>query len=114
MPQDSGANQNSEPSEAYPEYIRENSAKRFQERNRHHLIINIAQTEDTEKDIECLHKVIDILRNYPGDDEVSFTVVSGDETTNLEMPHITINYCPELVNELNNILGQDGVRVADF
>jgi DNA polymerase-3 subunit alpha len=76
------------------------------------LTISITQTDEAEKDIECLHKVIDILKNYPGQDEVSLTVVSGDEMTNLEIPQIMVNYCPELVSELSHILGESNLRLT--
>ncbi|GAI15519.1 unnamed protein product, partial [marine sediment metagenome] len=33
-----------------------------------------------------------------------------DETTNLDMPEVTINYCPELASELSNILGEGNLR----
>ncbi len=78
---------------------------------RSRLIINITQTDETEKDVECLHKVMDILKNYPGQDEVSLAVVAEDEKTNLEIPQIMVNYCPELASELSNILGESNFRL---
>ncbi len=75
------------------------------------LIIDINQTGEAEKDVECLHKVMDILKTYPGQDEVSLAVVSGDEKTTLEIPQITVNYCPELASELSNILGESNLRL---
>ncbi len=80
------------------------------EGERRHLIINLNQTGNAEEDIECLRKVISILHNYPGQDRVSLAIIVEDETTNLDMPEITVNYCPELASELSNILGEGNLR----
>jgi len=75
------------------------------------VMIDINQSDNTEKDIQCLHRVMEILRNYPGRDRVCLTVVNEDEVTNLEMPQTTINYCPELATELSRIVGENSIRV---
>jgi DNA polymerase-3 subunit alpha len=75
------------------------------------LVLSIDQTDDAQKDVERLRKVINILESYPGRDRVSFAIIGEDETTNLEMPGITINYCPELASELSNILGEGNLRL---
>jgi DNA polymerase-3 subunit alpha len=69
-----------------------------------HVMIDINQSGDAEKDIECLHKIMDILKNYPGQDRVSLAVVNEDEVTNLEIPETTVNYCPELARDLSEIV----------
>jgi len=79
---------------------------------RRHVMIDVNQSDDAEKDIERLHKIMDILKSYPGQDRVSLAVVSDGEITNLEMPNITINYCPELARELNEIVGESNFRLA--
>ena len=86
-------------------------AKLITDQKRSRLIINLTQTEEAEKDVERLHKVMDTLKNYPGRDEVSLAVVAEDEKTNLEIPQITVNYCSELASELSNILGESSLRV---
>jgi len=78
--------------------------------DQHHLIINLNQTDDAGKDIECLHKVIGILQNYPGQDRVSFSVTTEGETTKLEMFEITVNYCSELAGELSSIVGESNLK----
>ena len=76
------------------------------------LIINLHQTDNAEKDVECLREVIGILWNYPGQDRVSLTITGGDEPTNLEMPKLAVDYCPELVRELSDILGEGKLRIT--
>ena len=84
----------------------------LKEPQRRHVLIDIKQSDDAEKDIERLHKIMDILKSYPGQDRVSLAVVSEDEVTNLEMPEATINYCPELAEELSRIVGESNFRLA--
>jgi len=83
----------------------------LKEPQRRHVLIDINQSGDAEKDIECLHKIMDILKSYPGQDRVSLAVVSENEVTNLEIPETTINYCPELAGELSRIVGESNFRL---
>jgi DNA polymerase-3 subunit alpha len=83
----------------------------LKEPQRRHVLIGVNQSDDAGKDIERLHKIMDILRSYPGQDSVSLTVVGDGEVTNLEMPDTTINYCPELAEELIEIVGKSNFRL---
>ena len=84
----------------------------LKEPQRRHVMIDINQSGDADKDVECLHKIMDILTNYPGQDRVSLAVVSDGEVTNLEMPNITVNCCPELAGELSKIVGESNFRLG--
>ena len=84
----------------------------LKEPQRRHVTIDIRQSDDAEKDIERLQKVMNILKKYPGRDKVSLAVVSDDEVTNLEIPETTIKYCPELARELSKIVGESNLRVV--
>ena len=84
----------------------------LKEPQRRHVMIDVNQSGDAEKDIECLHKIMDILKSYPGQDRVSLAVISDGEVTNLEMPETTINYCPELARELSKIVGESNFRLS--
>jgi DNA polymerase-3 subunit alpha len=77
-----------------------------------HVMIDVNQSGDAEKDVECLHRIVDILKSYPGQDRVSLAVVGDGEITNLEMPNMTIDYCPELAGELSEIVGEGNIRLA--
>jgi DNA polymerase-3 subunit alpha len=76
-----------------------------------HVMIDVNQSGDAEKDVECLHRIVDILKSHPGQDRVSLAVVGDGEITSLEMPNVTINYCPELAGELSEIIGEGNIRV---
>jgi len=75
------------------------------------LIINISQSEDEEADKAVFHKLIDILKDFPGEDEVRLRVINKDKVYNLKMPHIYINYCPELHNKLAEVVGDSGIKL---
>jgi DNA polymerase-3 subunit alpha len=83
----------------------------LKEPQRCHVMIDVNQSGDGGKDVERLHRIVDILKSYPGQDRVSLTVVGDGETTNLEMPDITVDYCPELAGELSEIVGEGNLRL---
>jgi DNA polymerase-3 subunit alpha len=76
------------------------------------LVITISQTSDEESDIAYLHKLIDILRGFPGQDEVSLCVTNGEKIINLRLSNIYTNYCPELHHRLVEMVGEEGLRVV--
>jgi DNA polymerase-3 subunit alpha len=67
---------------------------------KNHLVITIIQTEDKQADLAQLHQILNVIREYPGQDEVYLTIATKEGTLNLEMPNITTNYCTELRQEL--------------
>ncbi len=79
--------------------------------DRRHLVIDINQSEDSEKDVELLRRVVDALKSYPGQDSVSLTVISDGQTTRMDMPALTVNYCPELAADIASIAGEGSLRV---
>jgi DNA polymerase-3 subunit alpha len=76
-----------------------------------HMMIDVNQSGNAEQDIECLHRIVDILKSHPGQDRVSLAVVGDGEITNLEMPNMTVNYCLELAGELSEIVGEGNIRL---
>jgi hypothetical protein len=88
--------------------VRQEVLKELQPR---HVMIDVNQSGDARKDVEGLHRIMDILKGYPGQDTVSLIVLADGEITNLEMPNITVNYCPELAGELSEIVGEGSFRL---
>jgi DNA polymerase III subunit alpha len=84
----------------------------MKEPDRRHVMIDINQSEDSAKDVERLHKVTEALKSYPGQDTVSLIVVSDGHATRLDMPAMTVNYCPELAAELTDIVGKGSFRIG--
>ena len=75
------------------------------------LIINIDQTGGEEAGAEHLRGIINILKDYPGENKVSLVVINKDGITNLEMPEIAVNYCTELESELGGVVGKNNFRL---
>ena len=86
--------------EAYPEPAKS-----------HRLIISISQTSDEASDTANLHKLVDTLRGFPGQDEVNLCVVNGEKIINLRLSNIYTNYCPELRQRLVELVGEEGLKV---
>ncbi|MCK4273286.1 MAG: DNA polymerase III subunit alpha, partial [Dehalococcoidales bacterium] len=78
---------------------------------RRRLIINIKQTADKESDISRLNNIMDVLKDFPGRDEVRLNVVNGGEAIPLKLPSIQSSYSPELKQRLVELVGEDGFRV---
>ncbi len=74
------------------------------------ITINITQGDKTEEDATRLNQVMDILARYPGQDTALLTIATPDETVNMKLPN-TISYCPELAQEIDNILGDNSLRL---
>jgi DNA polymerase-3 subunit alpha len=74
------------------------------------LTITLTETESSDKDIEILNKAMAILQHYPGESTVSLDIIGDEETTYLDMPKINTNYCPELVKEIEDLLGVDSLK----
>jgi DNA polymerase-3 subunit alpha len=75
------------------------------------LVISISQTSDEASDVAYLHKLIEALRSFPGDDEVNLCVTNEERVFNLKLANILINYCPELHQRLVELVGEEGLRV---
>jgi DNA polymerase-3 subunit alpha len=73
------------------------------------IVINITQSDRTEEDVTRLNQVMDVLARYPGQDTVLLSIVTPEEAVNMKMPN-TINYCPELDKEIDNILGENSLK----
>jgi DNA polymerase-3 subunit alpha len=73
------------------------------------LLITIAQTDNPDADVARLQQVVELLTEFPGNDEVRLAIEGGSGITELEMPHLTTRYCPELQERLAQLVGEDGV-----
>jgi DNA polymerase-3 subunit alpha len=75
------------------------------------LVISITQTSDQDSDIAYLHKLINTLRDFPGDDEISLRVANEGKVVNLKLFNVSVNYCPELRQRLVELVGEEGLRI---
>ncbi|UCC90932.1 MAG: DNA polymerase III subunit alpha [Dehalococcoidia bacterium] len=77
----------------------------------HRLILTITQTGDEASDIVYLHKLIDTLEGFPGQDEVNLRLISGEKVIKLKLSNMYANYCPELHQRLVELVGEEGIGV---
>lgn len=75
----------------------------------HRLVISITQTNDEESDIARLRKLGEIIKDFPGKDEIILRLETDDKVNNLQLP--STGYCPELHQRLAEVVGEEGVRV---
>jgi len=94
--------------EEVPQIVEETPPESPPAKNRR-LIITVSQTRDEDKDIARLHSVVDVLKDFPGQDEVSLRVTNGVKVVNLKLSNIHTGYCPELHQQLVGLVGEDGL-----
>ncbi len=76
-----------------------------------HLYITIKRTGDLEGDSKLLEEVYHILTRYRGKDKFTIYLESESQSVVLEFPEAWTNYCPELEEELLNLLGPGALTV---
>jgi DNA polymerase-3 subunit alpha len=79
----------------------------------HQLLITINQTENEQDDLAQFHRILDIIKGYLGQDKVRFAITTNEGVINLEMPNFTTGYCPELHQQLVELIGEKGLSVED-
>jgi len=75
------------------------------------LIVTLTQSEDKASDIAYLHRLVDTLKDFPGQDEVNLQVISEGKVIKLKLSNMYANYCPELHHQLAELVGEDGLRL---
>jgi DNA polymerase-3 subunit alpha len=75
------------------------------------LVISISQTSDEATDVASLRKLVEVLRGFPGEDEVNLCVTNEERVFNLKLSNIYTNYCPELHQRLVELVGEGGLKV---
>jgi DNA polymerase-3 subunit alpha len=76
------------------------------------LRINLHTSEDVDADIAHLRQLFDVLREFPGEDEVHLSVVSDGGVTELEAPE-PAGYCPELHRHLAELVDEQDLMVEE-
>lgn len=78
---------------------------------RRRLTIIIRQTKDEQGDIARLEKIMALLREYQGKDEVRLNILNGGAPIPLKMPNVHTGYSPELKKRLTELVGEEGLSV---
>jgi DNA polymerase-3 subunit alpha len=77
------------------------------------LVISITQGTDEASDTASLQRLIDTLKEFPGQDEVSLRITNEARVINLKMPDMSISYCPELHEKLVRLVGEGGIKTEE-
>ena len=75
------------------------------------LVISVTQTSDEDSDVAYLRNLIDMLQDFPGQDEVSLRIANEEKITSLRLSNIYANYCPELHKRLAELVGEEGLKL---
>lgn len=71
----------------------------------------LRSTGDAERDARRLRRVHGLLTSYPGRDRFALYVIEEARRVHLEFPNSTTGYCPDLILQLESLLGEGAVRV---
>ncbi|MEA3345099.1 MAG: DNA polymerase III subunit alpha [Chloroflexota bacterium] len=76
-----------------------------------YLRITIPRTGDPEQDIHLLGRVHELLHRFKGQDRFSFYLTDGVRKIQLDFPNDTTGYCPDLAQQMREILGEKMVKI---
>ena len=75
------------------------------------LWIRLEESSDPVQDERLLRGVVKLLMNYPGEGAVGLRIISEGRTVIGDLPLLSINYCPELHEELESMVGAGGLEI---
>ena len=75
------------------------------------VVLRITESGDSETDVSLLRKAMMMLLENPGQEAAHLEIITLDGPVMMEMPVISTRCTPEMVEELENILGPDSVRL---
>ncbi len=76
------------------------------------VVINLADSGDPAEDTYMLRSAMQLLLEFPGQDAVRVEILNNGQTTRLEMPLVSTQFCPELEERLVALIGPGRLRVA--
>ncbi|MDD5127414.1 MAG: DNA polymerase III subunit alpha [Dehalococcoidales bacterium] len=76
------------------------------------LTISLQQTDDHEKDEVVMQQIEEVLRSYPGDDEVRLRIANGTKVYHLKLADRAA-YGAELHRKLAALVGEDAIKVVN-
>ena len=80
-------------------------------KKRHRLIITIKDSGDSERDANCLRRVVYTMKEFPGQDEVSLRIPSEGKVVRLKIANLFTDYTSELHQRITELVGEEGLKV---
>ena len=77
------------------------------------VLLEINESENAIEDAHVLREVIQVLLEYPGKDRVNLRIHTPGKWVLMECPVVSVEYCPELKERLQPLLGEDSVSLQD-
>jgi len=77
------------------------------------VMVVLSQTEDRDGDRARLHGVVTALQEFPGRDQFRLRVTNNGNATDLKLPNIHADYCPELRHRLAALVGEGALVMED-
>jgi hypothetical protein len=74
------------------------------------LILTITESTDEAKDLEIYNKVLEIIREYRGRDEVHLRIVNPDKVTNMKINGLYTDISPDLKKRLGQVVGAENIK----
>ena len=77
-------------------------------------MLQIRESDDAIEDAHLLREVIQVLLEYPGKDRVHLEIYTGGRRVLMELPVVSTEYCSDLDQRLQELLGPDTVSVESL
>ena len=78
---------------------------------RHKLVITIKDTGDSERDANCLRRVVFTIKEFPGQDEISLSIMNEGKRVRMKLANVQTGYNEELRQRLVELVGEEGLKV---
>ena len=77
------------------------------------LFIHLYESDDSERDLRQFQTLLQVLQRHQGPDSIRLTVISGGSAVPLELPAVTVQIGPALVEELSSVVGESALTTED-
>jgi hypothetical protein len=75
------------------------------------ITVILRPREDKARDKLLLRRIFGVMISQPGNDRFAFHIFEQGKGHLLEFPNLTTGLCPELIEQINFLVGSDNVRV---
>ena len=77
------------------------------------LLIGLAESGHANEDAHLLHEVLRTCLEYPGTDKVNLEICTGGRRVLLDVPIVATDYCPELQQRLEKLVGTGKLTLCE-
>ena len=77
------------------------------------LLLRMVESEDAEGDAHLLREAVRTFLEYPGADRVHMEISTAGKRVLMDLPIVTTRFCPELQQRVEELLGDDSLRLQN-